>query len=253
MPGGRGGFVGAPGAWRWVLESTPCLAGPVCPVADADGAYTITVELVFDVPPSAAGTGWGGVYFGVTTDDCPDDVDPSTGYLVALGWDGTLEVRGQPADGTGMVGLGATTTSPIRSPVLADVLPAGLAVTEIPVTALPGPVAAGHRFTVPTGQVATVTAPAAQGGTSLAVGSVTPSADVPAGTALAQQVTLTIEKTPAGFTAGRTDDGASATYEDATWSGGYLFLRKGGDPAAAVSCSSLTISEQGRPAWGRTS
>jgi hypothetical protein len=55
-------------------------------------------------------------------------------------------------------------------------------------------------------------------------------------------VTLTIAKTPTGFTVGRTDDGASASYSDSTWSGGYVFLRNSRDGVAAVSCSSLTIS-----------
>ena len=96
MKGGRGPFVGTPGAWRWALSVTPYLAGPVCPVA-AD-AYRITVQLVYDVPPTADLTRWAGIYFGVATDDCPDDVDTSTGYLVALRWNGTLEVFGQPSD-----------------------------------------------------------------------------------------------------------------------------------------------------------
>jgi hypothetical protein len=110
------------------------------------------------------------------------------------------------------------------------------------VTVLAGAVQAGHRFTLPTGQVVTVTAPALRGGTSLAVSSLAPSAEVPAGTALAQHVTITIAMSPAGFTVGRTDDGASVSFEDSTWSGGYLFLRTSGDAAAAVSCLSLTVS-----------
>jgi glycerophosphoryl diester phosphodiesterase len=242
LRGGRGGFVGAPGAWRWELDVTPCLVGPVCPVADADGTYTITVQLVYDVPPTWDGTRWGGIYFGVTTDDCPDDGDTSTGYLVALRWNGALEVFRQPDERTGMVSVGITSTSPIATPVLSGALTAGVAVTSVPVTALLTAVRAGHRFTLPTGQVATVAGPAVRGATSLSVSRLTPSAEVPSGSALAQEVTIAIAKTPAGFTVSRTDDGASATYEDSTWSGGYLFLRNGRDTAAAVSCSSLTIS-----------
>ena len=135
MQGGRGPFIGAAGAWRWALDETPYLAGPVCPVADAAGTYTVTATLVYDVPPTSDRTRWGGIYFGVTTDDCPDDVDTSTGYLVALRWNGALEVFGQPSDGTGMVRLGATTTSPIGTPVLSGALSAGVAVTSLPVTA----------------------------------------------------------------------------------------------------------------------
>jgi hypothetical protein len=100
----------------------------------------------------------------------------------------------------------------------------------------------GHRFVLPTGQVATVAAAAECGTTSLSVDSLTPSAEVAAGAALAQEVTLTIAKTPTGFTVGRTDDGASASYSDPRWSGGYVFLRNSRDGVAAVSCSSLTIS-----------
>jgi glycerophosphoryl diester phosphodiesterase len=242
MQGGRGGFIGVRGAWRWALDVTPYLVGPVCPVADADGTYTITVRLVYDVPPASDPTRWGGIYFGATTDDCPDDVDPATGYLVALCWNGALEVFRQPPDGTGMVGLGTTTTSAIGMPVLSEALTAGTAITSLPVTAVPNPVRSGHRLTLPTGQVATLTAPAARGATSLSVSNLIPSAEVPPGTALAQEVTIAIAKTPSGFTVSRADDGASASYTDSTWSGGYIFLRNGRDAGAAVSCSSLTIS-----------
>jgi glycerophosphoryl diester phosphodiesterase len=242
MKGGRGPFIGAPGAWRWALDITPYLAGPVCPVADATGTYTITLQLVYDIPPTADLTRWGGIYFGVTTDECPDDVDPSTGYLVALQWDGRLTVFRQPSDGAGMVGLGGTTTSPIGRPVLSRALSAGVAVTSLPVTSVPTALKAGHRFALPTGQVATLAAPASAGATSLPINSLTPSAEVPSGVPLPQQVTITIAKTPTGFTVGRTDDGAEASYTDSTWSGGYIFLRNGGDTAAAISCSSLTIS-----------
>jgi len=242
LPGGRGRFVGAPGAWRWSLGATPCLAGPVCPVADAAGRYTITLQLVYDLPPASDPTSWGGVYFGVTTDDCPDDVDTSTGYLVALRWNGTLEVFGQPSEGAGMVGLGVMTTSPIGTPALTGALTAGAAVGSLPVTALSNRLEAGHRFVLPTGQVATLAEPATSGATSLSVDRLVPSADVASGTVLGQQVTITVAKSARGFTVTRTDDGASASYPDATWSGGYIFLRNDGDATAAVSCSSLTIS-----------
>ena len=242
MQGGRGPFIGAPGAWRWALDATPCLAGPVCPVAGADGTYTITVQLVYDVLPASDSTSWGGIYFGVTTDDCPDDVDPSTGYLVAQRWNGTLEVFGQPSDRTCMASLGVTATSPISTPVLAAALADGIAVTSLPVAPLSDPVRAGHRFVLPTGQVATLAAAAPCGATSLSVDSLTPSAEVASGAVLAQQVTITVTKSPTGFTVSRADDGASASYADSTWCGGYVFLRNSGDTEAAVSCSSLTIS-----------
>ena len=242
LQGGRGGFLGAPGAWRWALDYTPSLAGPVCPLADAAGAYTITLQLVYDVPPASDPTRWGGIYFGVTTDDCPDDVDPSAGYLAALRWSGALEVFGQPSDSAGMVSLGVTRTSAIVSLVLSAALPAGAAISSLHVRPLPHPVKAGHRFVLPTGQVLTLTAAGAPGATALSIGTVTATAAVAAGTTLPQQVTLTIAKTPGGFTVSRTDDAASSTYADSTWSGGYLFLRNCRDTEAAVSCSSLTIS-----------
>jgi hypothetical protein len=246
LPGGRGPFIGAPGAWRWALDETPYLAGPVCPVADAAGTYMVTVSLVYDTPPASDRTHWGGIYFGVTTDDCPDDVDTSTGYLVTLRWNGALEVFGQPPDSTGMIRLGATATTPIGTPVLSAALTAGVAVTSLPVTALPGGLRSGHRFVLPTGQVATLAADAECGATSLSVVGLTPTAEVAPGAVLGQQVTITIAKTPTGFGVRRADDGAPApamSFADSTWSGGYIFLRSGRDSAAAVSCSSLTISE----------
>jgi len=103
-------------------------------------------------------------------------------------------------------------------------------------------VRAGHRFVLPTGQVATLAAAAPCGATSLSVDSLTPSAEVASGAVLAQQVTITVTKSPTGFTVSRADDGASASYADSTWCGGYVFLRNSGDTEAAVSCSSLTIS-----------
>jgi glycerophosphoryl diester phosphodiesterase len=241
MPGGRGGFLGGPGAWRWALDRSPYLAGPVCPVPDARGSYTVTVQLVYDRPPAADRTRWGGVYLAVTTDDCPDDADTATGYLVALRWDGTLELFAQAADGSGMASRGATATSAIVSPVLAGALAAGSAVGSLPVRPLPGPLKAGHAFVLPTGQVATLSAAAPCGATSLAVEPVIPSAPVAAATPLPQQVTLVVAKTPTGLTASRVDDGAVISCADASWSGGYLFLRNDRDDVAAISCSSLTI------------
>jgi hypothetical protein len=141
-----------------------------------------------------------------------------------------------------MVSLGGTTTSAIVIPVLSGALAAGAEVATLPVRALPSEARPGHRFVLPTGQVATLAAPAAGGATSLSIDNLTPSSAVAAGVALAQEVTITILKTPTGFTVGRSDDGASASFTDATWSGGYVFLRNSRDAMAAVSCSSLTIS-----------
>jgi hypothetical protein len=242
MQGGRGPFIGAPGAWRWALDFTPYLAGPVCPVADADGSYTLTLQLVYDTAPRSDLTRWAGSYFGVTTDECPDDVETSTGYLVALRWNGTLEVFGQPSDSTGMVSMGVTATSKIVTPVLSGMLAPGVAVTSLPVEAIPDAVKSGHRFLLPTGQVATLSSAAACGATWLSIDSLTPSAELASGTALTQQVTITIGKTPTGFTVSRTDDVASVSCTDSTWSGGYIFLRNCRDGIAAVSCPSLTIS-----------
>jgi hypothetical protein len=242
LPGGRGGFVGAPGAWRWALDRTPYLAGPVCPIPAAEGSYTVTVQLVYDTAPAADGTRWGGVYFAVATDDCPDDVDPSTGYLAALRWNGTLELFAQPAGRTGMVRRSAAPTSPIGTPVLSEALPPGCAVTSLPVRAVPSALKPGHRFVLPTGQVATLSEVAASGATSLPIDELVPAAALAPGTVLGQEVTLTIAKTPTGCTVSRTDDGTAVTCADATWSGGYLFLRNSGDGVAAVSCSSLTVS-----------
>jgi hypothetical protein len=244
LPGGRGKFIGAPGAWRWALDETPYLAGPVCPVPSPGGTYTVTATLVYDTPPASDRTRWGGIYFGVATDDCPEDVDTSTGYLVALRWNGALEVFGQPPDSTGMIRLGTTATSPIGTPVLSGALSAGVTVTSLPVVALPDPLRSGHRFVLPTGQVATLAADADCGATSLSVVALTASAEVPPGAVLGQEVTIRISKTPTGFTVSRMDDesSTSSAVEDSTWSGGYIFLRSSRDGAAAVSCSSLTIS-----------
>jgi hypothetical protein len=243
MRGGRGPFVGSPGAWRWALDETPFLAGPVCPVAAAEGSYSITVDLAFDVPPAADLTRWGGVYFGVATDDCPDDVDTATGYLAALRWNGELEVSRQPPDGSGMASLGSTVTPAVVPPVLSGALRAGVEAGSLPVTATRGALPPGSRFVLPTGQVARLSAPAAGGATSLPIDDLTPTAAVPAGTPLPQLVTLTIAKTPTGVTVSR--DGTSATYADSTWSGGYVFLRNSRDDVAAVSCAGLTISSDG--------
>jgi glycerophosphoryl diester phosphodiesterase len=242
LPGGRGGFIGAPGAWRWALDRTPVLAGPVCPIPDPQGSYTVTVHLVYDTPPAADLTRWAGIYFAVTTDDCPDREDTATGYLAALRWNGTLELLGQPAGRTGMVSHDATATSPIVTPVLSAALPAGSAVTSLPVSPVSGALKPGHRFVLPTGQVATLSDAAVGGATSLSIDRLVPTATITSGTALAQQVTITIAKTPTGVTVSRTDDGTATTSRDTTWSGGYILLRNSRDGVAAVSCSSLTIS-----------
>ena len=242
LRGGRGGFLGAPGAWRWALDRTPSLAGPVCPIAAAEGSYTVTVELVYDAPPAVDLTRWAGVYFAVTTDDCPDDQDTATGYLLALRWNGELELFSQPPDRTGMISACTTATSPIAVPRLSAPLLAGVAVTSLPVDPVPAALKAGHRFALRTGQVATLADAAPIGATSLPIDRLIPSATVASGGALAQQVTIRIAKTPIGCTVSRTDDAASVSWTDATWSGGYLFLRNSRDSVAAVSCSALTIS-----------
>lgn len=246
VPAGRGGFVGAPGAWRWALDRSPYLAGPLCPVAAAAASYTVTVRLVYD-RPAADPTRWGGLYFGVATDDCPDETDPATGYLVALRWSGTLEAFARPADGGAMVSLGGTATSPVVRPVLSADLAAGCPVTSLPVESRPGAMRAGHRVVLPTGQTAVLRADAERGATALAVEEFVPSGPVAAGTALPQEVTIAVAKTPDGFTVRRADDGAAAAYHDATWSGAYLFLRNDRDDGAEISCADLTVDEGGEP------
>jgi hypothetical protein len=89
--------------------------------------------------------------------------------------------------------------------------------------------------------VATLSDAAAAGATEVAIEPLTPSAAVLSGTALPQQVTIEIAKTPAGVAVRRRDDGVALTSTDTTWSGGYLFLRNHRDGVAAVSCASLTI------------
>jgi glycerophosphoryl diester phosphodiesterase len=247
LPGGRGGFIGAPGAWRWTLDRTPYLAGPVCPVPVAEGSYTVTVELVYDTPPAADRTSWAGVYFGTTTDDCPDDRDPTTGYRVALRWDGELVLAAQPAGRTGMVELTRCATSPLATPVLAGPLAPVGPVTVLPVAPLPAALSAGHRFVLPTGQVAALSAAVGPGATALPVEPLVPAAPVEPGSVLAQQVTLMIATTPSGITVTRADDGGALSVVDRIWSGGYIFLRNHGDGVAAVSCSTLTIGEGGLP------
>jgi glycerophosphoryl diester phosphodiesterase len=242
LRGGRGPFIGAPGSWRWALEPTPCLAGPVCPVVDAAGSYRVTVQLVFDRPPAVDLTSWGGVYFAVGTDECPDDVDTPTGYLVALRWTGELDVFGQPAAGGGMVRMGSIPTSAIVTPVLSAALRAGAAVSSLPVHALPATVKSGHQLLLPTAQIATVATAAAAGAEVLSIERLIPSAAVAEGATLGQQVTIGIDKTPTGFTVSRIDDQISVSYVDSTWSGGYLFLRNTRDDVAAISCSSLTVT-----------
>jgi hypothetical protein len=248
LRGGRGPFLGSPGAWRWALDSTPYLAGPVCPVPDAAGTYTITATLVFDTPPSSDPACWGGLYFGVDTDVCPDDDDPRTGYLVSQRWDGGIQAYAQPPDGTGPVSLGTLAGSAIVTPELSSAVAEGVLRAELPVVALPSALQRGHEFVLPTGQVATVSAPAAAGATALRIDELSPGAPLAAGGLLKQRVTLAIAKTAAGFTVSRTDDGVSAGFIDSTWHGGYIFLRNGRngrngrDDVAAISCSALTLS-----------
>jgi hypothetical protein len=110
------------------------------------------------------------------------------------------------------------------------------------VRGFPAALQRGHRFVLPTGQVATLSDAAACGATSLPIERLVASSAVAPGTVLGQEVTITIAKTPTGCTVRRTDDGPAASCSDATWSGGYLFLRNSGDGVSAVSCSSLTIS-----------
>ena len=206
----------------------------MCPVADAAGTYTITLQLVYDVPPTSDLTRWGGIYFGVTTDDCPDDVDTSTGYLVALRWDGTLEVFGQPSDSTGMVSLGVTATSPIVTPVLSGALTAGVA-RHLPSGHRPADRGAARTPIHPSDRAGRHAAPRPRRGVPppCPSSSLTPSAEVAAGHGARPGGDDHDRQDPGpGSPSSRTDDGASASYTDSTWSGGYVFLRNSRDTVA---------------------
>jgi glycerophosphoryl diester phosphodiesterase len=248
-PTERGKMVGGTGAWRWQMSQShddDVLAGPLCPVANAAGTYTLTVPLVFDAIGSDTSR-HGDVAFGFADDRGWRNNGESfgNGYLLLLRATGAMALFKVTNGSASQVGTTGVTSTAIQLPVLSSGLVSGTPITALPVTALASAVQTGHQFVLPTGQVATASGAASASATSIPITSLTPSAAVASGTALPQQTTLNIAVTSSGITCTRTD-GTMATItasSEATFRGGYVHLGcQGRATGLLVSFGAVTVT-----------
>lgn len=243
----RGTFRGGD---RWGFPATQdswVLQGWACPLSTPTD-YTIDFNLTFDGIGSSTSR-WGGVFFGMTADHGYRDLNQSTetGYQFWCRASGSCELvekaAGVPQGST----QSTTSNQAISAPLtLSSGLSAGVAITALPVTAIPSNLASGARFKLPTGQVATLSGAATAGATSVAVTSITPSAAVASGAAIPQTVPLRIDVTPTTITCTRVDTSQTVSLTDSSVRGPYFYFGQsstsGGATGFSCSFSDVVIS-----------
>jgi hypothetical protein len=120
--------------------------------------------------------------------------------------------------GTGALSVPLTLSSGLTS---------GVAVTSLPVNAIPTALASGAQFYLPTGQVATLSASASASATSLTVTSITPTAAVASGSTIPQVATLKCEFLASNvIKVTRVDTGHTVQATDASYRGGFFSFGK---------------------------
>lgn len=219
--------------WDGTQQNLWALQGWNCPLPAPTAAYTITFYATFD----ALGTDmarWIGMFTAMPTDSSYKDIAATyeTGYHTAFRLNGELTVLKKnagvvPAAGTPGAKV-LLMTAPIFAPVtLTTALISGTAVTALAVSALPAAIALNSTLSFPTGQIATVSAAAAAGATSITINSFTPTAAVASGTAIPQAVQFSIAITATSVTFTRADTAESVALTgltDSATRGGYWHL-----------------------------
>lgn len=132
-------------------------------------------------------------------------------------------------------GAGATQTFLSQQASAAPAMPlkltadltSGVAITSLPVRAVPASIPSGIQFLLPTGQKATTSGVTAANATSVTVTSITPTALVPAGTRVPQTIPFTLQLTSTQVILKRTDTNTTLTVTDSTWGTNlYTFFGK---------------------------
>lgn len=253
----RGRFL-PPNRWGFPAAfSGFALQGYSCPLAalnpsGGSGSYTIAGTLTQDVTDTDP-TRWAGGYFNSPKDKIYNGgvaaLDPNgMGFIIRQ--NGGLEMfkavnnvttqcPGNLASGSGFGAIAA----PL---VLSAGLTSGVAVTSLPVNALPAAVPSGAKFVLPTGQVATLSASASIAATSVTVTSITPSAAVASGASLPSQITWSVAVTTSQVVLSVTNGATTRTitWVDGTMRGPYWYLGQSTtvSTGGAFSWSSITIT-----------
>lgn len=244
-PATRGSFIGVAGAWRWACQANGFnLPGAINPVPSPGGTYTVTTVAAFDSLPTTTSQGAQVFIAAATDNDLAVSGNVPNSYLAKMRQTGVIQVWEIDGSGTA-TSKGTITTTVPSQPVLSAGLTAGVAITSIPVNAIPVALKVGHQFYLPTGQVVTLTAAASIGATSLTVASVTPSAAVASATALIPRITLVVAVTPTTVTVSRADETsvAALAVTDSAHRGGYVIISNAVNAGAgSVSFESVTVS-----------
>lgn len=201
----------------WVLQ------GWACPLASPT-SYTLDATVVFDNPGTDT-TRWVGVWLGQDTDAAYADASATTenGYQLFFRGNGSMNWVEKNA---GVAGSTTTTsTTAVSAPLtLSSGLTSGVAVTALPVNAIPSNLASGAKLALPTGQIATLSGAATAGATSVAVTSITPSAAIASGASIPQAIPMRIVVNSSTITWTRLDTSTVVTIGDTTHRGPYFFF-----------------------------
>lgn len=155
---------------------------------------------------------------------------------------GAYQGNGTFAGGTSTVLTSGTGNA--QTPVTTNgALTSGVPVTSITILAAAAAIPSGAQYMLPTGQVATTSASALAGATSISVNSITPSATVASGSLLGAVVPFTISRTSAGLLT-FTVPGKTLTATDTTYQPLYPWLSRtpSGASGLAVSVSGVAVT-----------
>lgn len=241
----RGDIVGAPGAYRWRMPpATSGGAGAVNPVANPAGTYTVDVSLVGEAVSGNTNEG-ACIYVGASNDSidgAPGNVYSSN--LFKLRQNGAINAWRIDGAGNAVVTYTGLVATAWTYPVLSAGLAAGTAVTTLPVSATTVNLKVGHQFMLPTGQIATLTAAAAFGSTSLTVASITPTAAVASGATLLPYITCRVSVSPTQISFSRLDEPsvAASVNTDTAQRGAYIALQNTVNSPGSFSWHKVTVS-----------
>lgn len=221
------------GRWfpkRYTNGGQTSLLGQFSPVA-APTAFTWGMNVCWDALGSD--TSRHADLMITTTDGYASAVSPAVsvnGYIVAIRPAAANQLQVYKVVNGVVTSLGsATGVASVAPPVLSSGLAAGVAITSLPVAAVPANIPSGTKLVLPsvvtaTGkpQVVTTTALVTAGATAIPVSSVTPTTAIDTGAALPQALPITVQVTATQVIVTRTDTATVLTITDATSRGGYL-------------------------------
>jgi glycerophosphoryl diester phosphodiesterase len=243
---GRGTIVGAaPGIYRVRPGSTNVVLGQLCPVVNAAGTYTVTVQVAVDTTPTTTANG-PEIYVAMPDDRLtadPTNNEPALCYIFKARASGVCEAWSNPASGAA-VSLGTITCTAFQNLTLTAARNAGTTYTTLTVSALTVALKVGHQFLLPNGQIVTVAVAASIGATSVTVNSFTPVVTVPSGGVAVPYLTMVATITPTNVSFQRGDESAvgSISAANTLYRGGWLGLSGTSFASGQVSYHKVTVT-----------